>query len=213
MESAQEFVVPDDLRFIVLLFVLFVVPRALQRFRIPAAVTALVMGSIAYNVGWVSPNVTLQLLSTFGIVSLFLFAGLEINGSELRRDARTLIQHGIVWTLLVAITTYIAARVLTIGVRPAMLIALALMTPSTGFILSTLGTFGLDTEERFAVKSKAVGSELLALAGLFFVVQSTSVQRFVLSLAALVALVIVIPLALRIFARSVAPYAPKSEFA
>lgn len=203
---------PDDLGFIALLFVLFVVPKALQRYRIPAAVSSLVMGALAVNLGWVSENPTIQLLSTFGIVSLFLFAGLEINGPELKRGARVLVQHAILWTLL-TLAIAVGAAKLGLSPRAAALTALAISTPSTGFILSSLPGLGLDAAERFAVKSKAVGSELLALAALFFVLQSESLQTFAMALAALLAVVVVIPFAFRAFARFVAPVAPKSEFA
>jgi Kef-type K+ transport system membrane component KefB len=187
--------------------VLFVVPKALQRYRIPAAVTSLALGALAGNLGWVEESLALQMMSTFGIVALFLFAGLEIDFADLRRGSRTLIQHAVLWSALVVAATAIATNVFLMPLRPA------LMTPSTGFILSSLHSFGLRSDEQFAVKSKAVGSELLALATLFFVLQTESVERFAFALAALAGIVIVIPLAFRAFAKNVAPYAPRSEFA
>jgi Kef-type K+ transport system membrane component KefB len=122
-------------------------------------------------------------------------------------------QHALLWSLLVVAATALATNFFGMPVRPALLLALALMTPSTGFILSSLQAFGLSRDEQFAVKSKAVGSELLALAILFFVLQTESLERFALALAALAGIVIVIPRAVLAFARNVAPYAPRSEFA
>lgn len=203
---------PDDLGFIVLLFVLFVIPKALQRYRIPAAVTSLVLGTLSINLGWVTENPTISLLSTFGIVSLFLFAGLEIDGKELQRGANVLLQHAVLWALL-TFGIALAATHFGLTTRAAALTALAISTPSTGFILSSLPALGLDATERFAVKSKAVGSELLALAALFFVLQSESVETFSIAIAAMLGVVVVIPLAFRAFATFVAPVAPKSEFA
>jgi Kef-type K+ transport system membrane component KefB len=205
--------ISTDLAHIGLLFALFVVPKALQRYRIPGAITSLLMGIGAGALGLFTGSETVQLLSTFGIVSLFLFAGLEINGGELKRGARILGQHGVIWAVLVVGTTFAAERVFLLDVRAATLVALALMTPSTGFILSSLSGFGLNERERFAVKSKAVGAELLALAALFVVLQSTSLERLGIATAAMLALVVVIPLAFRAFAAGVAPYAPRSEFA
>jgi Kef-type K+ transport system membrane component KefB len=205
--------IPTDLAYVALLFALFVVPKALQRYRIPSAITALLMGVGAQALGFFDHDATVQLLSTFGIVALFLFAGLEINGAELRRGAATLVQHGLIWTVLLAAVSIIAALIFGLTTRSATLVALALLTPSTGFILSSLSSFGLDTEERFAVKSKAVAAELLALAALFVVLQSTSAQRLALATLAMLTLVLVIPLAFRLFAAVVAPYAPRSEFA
>jgi Kef-type K+ transport system membrane component KefB len=205
--------VPGDIAFVALLFALFVVPKALQRYRLPSAITSLLMGAGATALGLFHNDPTLHLLSTFGIVALFLFAGLEIDGHELRRQASPLIVHGIVWSAVLALGSAIAAFGFGFATRPAVLIALALLTPSTGFILSSLSGFGLLDAERFAVKTYVIGSELLALMVLFFVLQSTSIGRLAFAVAAMIGVVTIIPLMFRLFARLVAPHAPRSEFA
>lgn len=205
--------IPADLLYVVLLFALFVVPKALQRYRIPAAITSLLMGAVAGAFDLFTHDETVRLLSTFGIVSLFLFAGLEIEVAELRRGARTLVVHGVLWIVLVAVATVGCVKLFNLSTRAGTLAALALMTPSTGFILSSLRQFGLDAGERFSVKTKAVAAELLSLAALFFVLQSESLQQFGVATAAMLAIVLFIPLAFRLFAGLVAPYAPRSEFA
>lgn len=204
--------IPSDLTYVALLFALVVVPKALQRYRIPGAITALLLGVGTGLAGLFHGSDALQLLSTFGIVALFLFAGLEIDGRELRRNARLLVQHGAIWTVLLAITVVVTTSVLKFDWRTTLL-GLALLTPSTGFILSSLHSFGLDAEERDAVKSKAIGAELLSLLLLFVVLQSTSATQMLTATAALLGIVVFIPLAFRVFAKVVAPYAPKSEFA
>lgn len=205
--------VPGDIAFVALLFALFVIPKALQRYRLPSAITSLLMGAGATAFGLFHNDPTLHLLSTFGIVALFLFAGLEIDGHELRRQASPLLLHGLVWSILLAIGALIATQVFGFAGRPSVLIALALLTPSTGFILSSLAGFGLHEKERFSVKTYAIASELLALLVLFFVLQSTSVGRLAFAVAAMAGVVIIIPFAFRMFARIVAPHAPRSEFA
>ena len=198
---------------IALLVALFIVPKMLQRFRIPGAITSLLMGAAANAMGLFPGDLTLRLFATLGIVSLFLFAGLEIDGEELRRSVKPLVLHAAIWTLLAALTAIVAAALLHIPARPAALIALAIVTPSTGFILSSLKNLGLTASEQKTVRAYAIGSELMALAVLFFVLQSTSARQLALSVAAMVAVVVIIPLAFRAFAVLVAPYAPRSEFA
>jgi Kef-type K+ transport system membrane component KefB len=205
--------IPKELGFIALLFALFLLPKALQRYRIPGAVTSLLMGLAASALGWFPHDPTLALLSTLGIVALFLFAGLEIDGSELQRNVRPLVLHAAIWTALAAVTAVAASLVLGLSLRVAALLSLALVTPSTGFILSSLKSFGLSDSEQRTVRTYAVGSELIALAALFFVLQSTSLQHLALAIAAMVVVVVLIPLAFRVFASVVAPYAPRSEFA
>lgn len=205
--------VPGQLSFIALLMALFVVPKMLQRFRIPGAITALLMGFAVSVIGWFPNDMTIRLFSTLGIVSLFLFAGLEIDGTELRRNVKPLVMYAVIWMVLAVITAVVAGSLLDLPPRASALLSLALVTPSTGFILSTLSTFALTPGERTTVRTYAIGSELIALTALFFILQSTSVQQLIISLAAMAAVVIVIPLAFHIFATLIAPYAPKSEFA
>ncbi len=205
--------VPEDIAFVALIFALFVIPKALQRYRLPSAITSLFMGAGATAFGLFHHDPTLHLLSTFGIVALFLFAGLEIDGAELRRQARPLVVHGLSWFALLAIGSIVATYAFGFALRPGVLIALALLTPSTGFILSSLAGLGLREPERFTVKTYAIASEILALVVLFFILQSTSLGRLAIALGAMLAVVIVIPLAFKLFARIVAPHAPRSEFA
>ena len=204
---------PRELAFIALLFGLFIVPKALQRFRLPGAITSLLMGGVARALGFFPDDPTLQLLSTLGIVALFLFAGLEIDGRELRKHVRPLAWHAGIWTALATATAVGAALLFGASPRVAALLALALVTPSTGFILSSLSGFGLTEAEQRTVKTYAIGSELIALTALFFVTQSTSLLRLALASGAMIGLVVLIPLAFRFFATVVAPYAPRSEFA
>ena len=80
--------------YIVLLFVLFIVPRLLQRFRVPTAITALAFGAAAgMGLGWFRQDNTVDLLSTLGVVALFVFAGLDVDLVELRRERRPLVEH------------------------------------------------------------------------------------------------------------------------
>jgi Kef-type K+ transport system membrane component KefB len=205
--------IPGQLRIIGLLFALFLVPKMLQRFRIPGAITALLMGVAASASGLLPNDVTLRLLSTLGIVSLFLFAGLEIDGHELRRNARPLVLHAAIWAVLAVGTALAASAIFALPMRAAALLSLALVTPSTGFILSSLSSFGLTDEERKTVRTYAIGSELIALTALFFILQTTSARQLAVALAAMAGVVILIPIAFRGFAVLVAPYAPRSEFA
>ena len=205
--------IPNQIGFIALLFALFLIPKLLQRFRIPGAITSLLMGAAANALGLFPHDATLTLLSTLGIVALFLFAGLEIDADELRQNVKPLVLHAAIWSALAAATTTVIAMTLGMPGRAAALLALALVTPSTGFILSSLTSFGLTPGEQNTVRTYAVGSELIALAALFFILQSTSTHQLLLSIAAMTGVIILIPLAFRVFASMVAPYAPRSEFA
>lgn len=202
-----------ELQYMVLVFGLFIVPKALQRFRLPAAVTCLGIGA-ALNIGFhlFHEDDTVRLLATLGIVAMFLFAGLEVDFAELRQGKKVLLQHVGIQLLLLAGGAWVLRAALGLDLRAALLFALALFTPSTGFILDSLGSLGLSAEEQFWVRSKAIASELVALLVLFLTVQSVDVRRLGLSAFALVALVLILPPVFRVFSRFIAPFAPKTEF-
>ncbi len=204
---------PNDLSYIALLFVLFVVPRLLQRFRLPAAVTSLVLGIVAGGLGLFSHDNTLDLLASLGIVALFLFAGLEVDLDDLRPDRGVLIQHLAIWLVTLVATVSIAIQLFHVSLRAGTLLALAIITPSTGFILDSLNSFGFTPGEKRWTKAQAISAELLALCVMFVALRSGSVQELSLSLVALVLLILLLPPVFRWFAVTISPYAPRSEFA
>lgn len=204
---------PKDLSYVLLLFVLFVVPRFLQRYRLPGAVTALALGAGATALGLFQQDETIALMSTFGIVALFLFAGLDVDLDALRPDARVLAQHLAIWGATLALLTTAAVWIFSLAIREASLVALALITPSTGFILESLDLFGMSDGEKRWTKSKAISSELLALIVLFLALQSNSPEQLGLSILALLTLIVMLPPVFRWFAGRIAPFAPRSEFA
>jgi len=205
---------PAEPTYVLLLFALFVVPKALERFRIPTAVTAFALGAASgLGLRWFEHDPTVELLSAFGIVSLFLFAGLDVELQELRRHSRVLLHHLALRLAGLVATAYGVALLFALEPRPAVLVALALLTPSTGFILDSLDGLGLGERERFWVRSKAIATELLALGVLFVTLQSTTVLKLAASAAGLAVMVALLPRVFRLFATAVAPFAPKSEFA
>ena len=199
--------------YVLLLFMLFVVPKFLQRFRIPSALTALAFGAAAgMGLGVLRHDETVGLLSTLGIVALFLFAGLDVDVAELRRGAVVIGEHVLSRLLLLCLSTLVLGWALSLPWRPTLLVALALLTPSTGFILDSLARWGLSDNERFWVRSKAIATELVALGILFVILQSTSLARLGLAALALLGMLGVLPTIFRWFAKVVVPHAPKSEF-
>lgn len=203
-----------ELGYVGIVFALFVIPRALQRFGVPAAITSLALGAAtSLGLGILQHDTTIQLLSAFGIVALFLFAGLEVDTRELRGNAWILIQHLAVRALLLAAVAYALVRFLHLEARMAMLLALALLTPSAGFILDSIEHLGLGVREKRWVKTKAIATELLALLVMFATLQSVTLERMLVSLAALAGMIVLLPILFRAFAALVVPFAPRSEFA
>jgi len=204
----------DELQYLLVVVGLFIVPRALQRFRVPAAITGVALGAVlGMGLGLFQADTVIPVLATLGIVGLFLFAGMEVDFAELRSGWAVTVGHLAVLLLLLAGGAWVSSVLFELAWRPALLLALAVFTPSTGFILDSLPAFGLSPTEQYWVKTKAIASELVALLGLFVVVQSGSVLEFSASAVALAGMVLVLPWIFQAFAARVLPFAPKSEFA
>lgn len=206
--------VPPEVAHLALLFTLFVLPRVLQRFRLPQAITSVAIGAaVGLGLGWFEQDPTVNLLATLGIVSLFLFAGLDVNFDELWQEARVLLQHVALGLGALLLTTLVLSWSLGLDTRVATMVALALLTPSCGFILDSLPGWGFERQQRFWVKSKVIATELVALGAMFVAMQSRDMEGLAGASAALLALIALLPLVFWSFARVVLPYAPKSEFA
>jgi Kef-type K+ transport system membrane component KefB len=204
----------EEVQYLLVVVGLFIVPRVLQRLRIPSAITCVAIGgALGMGFGLFQEGGVMPLLSTLGIVALFLFAGLEVDFAELRRGLAVTTGHLALQVALLAAGSWAASAIFELPWRPSLLVALAVLTPSTGFILDSLPAFGLSEQQQFWVKTKAIASELIALGALFVVVQSTSVESLGVSSLALGAMVLLLPSVFRIFASRILPFAPKSEFA
>ena len=203
----------QELVYLLLIFSLLVIPRALQRLKLPAPITCLFLGIGAMLLwGEETHDPVVVLLSALGISSLFLFAGLEVEWQALRRGVGRLLVHLAIRVAALVLTGWLAWRYLDLGWQAASLLALALLTPSTGFILDTLERMGLDQEERFWVTSKAIAGELLALAMLFVALQAGDPVQFGIASLEMLALLLGLPLLFLALGRWVAPHAPGSEF-
>ena len=199
--------------YLLLIFALLVIPRALQRVNIPAPLTCLVFGiSAMLWLGDGSHDPVVNLLATLGISSLFLFAGLEVDLADLRKGMWPLLTHLLIRSATLTGVAWLAWHYAGLPWQAAALLALALLTPSTGFIMDSLSQLGLDDAERFWVSSKAIAGELLALAALFVVLQAGDPVHMALSSMALLAMMVGLPLLFIGLGRWVAPHAPGSEF-
>ena len=203
----------NTLIYLATIFGLLVVPRALQRFRLPAPLTCFGFGIlVAIFYKPMIEDRVLAVVATLGIASLFLFAGLEVDLAEIRSQLPRLSSHLGIRALFLIATAWLAIRHLYMSWQPAALLALGLFTPSTGFILDTLSQSGLEADEQNEVTISAISREITALTVLFVVSQAGSMKSLAISTAALVMLIVLTPLFFLALGRWVLPYAKGSEF-
>ena len=190
---------------------LLVVPRALQRFRIPSQLTCFLFGVFIFYQPIVQDRV-IAVLATFGIASLFLLAGVEVDLVEIRRQLPRLTAYLGIRAVILIIIAWLAVRYMQMSWAAGLLLGLGILTPSTGFILDTLPGSGLRLEEQSEVTIDAIAGEIVALAVLFLDTQSSSLGTLALSSLVLVLLIVVTPFFFLFLGKFVVPYAPGSEF-
>lgn len=205
--------VSTEVAHLLLLFGLMIIPRVVQQLRIPAPLTSFGIGmAAALLLGASGQDAIVALMATLGISSLFLFAGLEIEPDDLQRSKWPLLGHLAMRALSFGAVALGVVHFFGMSWQVGVLLALAIFTPSTGFILDTLSSLDIDERERHWVRIKAVSGELFALIVLFVVLQSGSARGLALSSLALLAMVVGLPLLYLALGRWVIPYARGSEF-
>jgi len=196
-----------------IVLIILVIPRALQRFRLPAQLTCFFFGvliSIFYKP--LSADRGAEIMATMGIASLFLLAGLEVDVAEIRRDLRRICLYLVFFAAFLIGIAMLAMRFLHLGWQAALLLGLGIMTPSAGFIFDNLPNSGLDEEEQSEVTINAISAEVVALLVLFLVSQAGSAATLGISSIILLALIVVTPFFFLFLGKHVVPYASGSEF-
>lgn len=209
----QSISISPQIMSLIIIFTLLLVPKVLQRFKIPAPLTCFGLGIAVsiYSTDF-AHDPTIGLLAILGISSLFLFAGLEVDLQALKKGLQSLISHLIIRGLLLILSIWIGIEYFNFSWQISSLVVLALLTPSTGFIMDSLPSLGLNESERFWVTIKSISGELLALFLLFVILKSDSYSTLLSSSGVLLAIAFGLPLLLIGLGRYVIPHAPGSEF-
>lgn len=203
-----------ELAYLLLICALMLVPGVLQRLRIPPPLTCFLIGvglMLAFP-GAHHHDDAVHLLAALGISTLFLYAGLEVDLAALRQAFGPLSIYLLTRALSVAAVAWLAGRYIGMGWQDATLLALALLTSSTGFIIDSLDRFGLEAEERFWVTNNAISGELLALAIMFVVLKATDPVALATATLVLGLTLAALPLVMIALSRWVLPHAPGSAF-
>ena len=197
--------------FLLFIFILLI-PKIILRFGLPTGITAVFFGvATQMGLGWFQDDELVLMLSRLGITSLFLFAGLEVDVDELKKDRKALSFHLLTSLALQLALAVVLSYIFDMGLRVSILLSLGLMTPSTGFILSSLKAYDLTPLQTKWIKSKAISGELLALVIMYVVLQSQSLSAFFVSSLVLILMILALPILFKFFLKRVVPYAPDSE--
>jgi Kef-type K+ transport system membrane component KefB len=207
----------NELWILLIVASLVIVPKILLRYGLPEPLTAFILGLMPMMFGYeLLGNENLNLLAILGITSLFLHAGTEVNVRHLIKEKQHIIVH-----LCIKVVILMGLAILLIHLYPinfgiGLLLVLAIMTPSTGFIVNTLPRLHLSADESFWVTNKAISSEIVALLMMFIALQlvypDIAPVNVGLNVLALTGLIVILPIVFSFLGKVVIPYAPGSEF-
>jgi Kef-type K+ transport system membrane component KefB len=204
--------VSTEYQYLIIVSLILLLPKMLLRFRIPPGITALILGCISINfLEWFQDDQLIITLSRLGITSLFVFAGMEIELNNLRKNFSPLCKHLAKSFLIIALTSICLNLLFGLSVQVSIILAIALFTPSAGFIINSLKNYELTEEEIYWVKLKSISKEIAAIVTLFIALQLNDLGTFIQTKFILITLFCALPFIFKFYLKFIAPYAPKTE--
>jgi Kef-type K+ transport system membrane component KefB len=191
-------------KFFVILTLLFFLPKVINRStKIPDSLTELMIGIILgiaiSSYFFIDDMITI--LSTIGIVTLFVFSGMDVNTNFIVKNKKFFIEH-IILHILIFIAVGCAIQLyLHLSFQIAFLISLALTTPSASFILSSIKT--VEKEHKQWIESKAIAGEVTGLTMMIILLSLSDIKMLLLSFLTLLLLITILPYVLKFLYKKV----------
>ncbi|RJQ17288.1 hypothetical protein C4573_04520 [Candidatus Woesearchaeota archaeon] len=201
------------IKFFVILTVLFFIPKLITKYtKISPILIEVILGIL---LGIALPSIfflddMLQILGTLGIITLFVFAGMEVNPSFIFSRKRVFIENIFIFIVLLAIVGVSATLVFRIPVQVGLLTGLALITPSASFIIASSKGFG--EQEKKWIESKAITGEVAALFIMIILLKWGEWIELLTTFAAIMVLVVLMPLLLKLLYRKIFSKLIETEF-
>lgn len=151
--------------FIFLLAILFLIPKFFVRYNVPEPLSEIFIGILLGPFVFVifEKDIIIEIMGTIGIITLFFIAGYEINFESLKKKRKTLQENGIIHALLIFFLGIWVLLFTPYSWSVSFLIAIAFLTPSAGFILSSLKSLNLKDYLNQWIESKVISAEIFTL--------------------------------------------------
>ena len=205
-------VLTNDLLYLAIFSLVLILPKLIQRLKVPSGITALAIG-VAFSV--LDPSLKddqlFRFLAQIGITSLFLFAGLEVDFKELNEDKAYLGKYLTKFLFVLLVISSLVFYFLGLSFQNSFILSLGVFTPSAGFILNSLHSFKIGDDHEYWVRSKAISKEVLSIIVLFVALQGDNVWAMAKSFLFFFGLFLILPFLFRLFFKFISPYAPNSE--
>ncbi len=186
--------------FILLLGVLFLIPKLVKKLDVPEQITEIFLGLLLgqFFLGVISEQPIVEVMGTIGIITLFFVAGFEVNVRSIMRKKKTLLENGMLHVFLI---TAIAGIILLTGknMTTSFMIGIALVTPSAGFILSAVRSLQLHSYVVEWIETKVISAEILSLLLLLVITNLTQPTKLLIVITGFIVICFLLPSILEFF--------------
>lgn len=152
----------------------------------------------------------ITVLSTIGIITLFVYAGTEVDSNFLLKHKYFFIQNSIMSFAIFILVSIIMHFVFSLSIIVSLISALALTIPSASYIISSLN--GSFDKTKSWIQGKAVVGEIFGLFLLIILLKIFSFWLLIFTLTTIIALILILPIILRKLFEKVFSKLAGSEF-
>jgi Kef-type K+ transport system membrane component KefB len=186
-------------KFLIILAILFFIPKVIYRIRkIPYAITEIILGVI---LALTLPlffyiDDTLTVLSAIGIITIFISGGMEADLDFIIKEKSAISEILIIQTIIVVALALGLNTIFHLTKQISILIALALATPSAGYVFSFLKSTSMSRKDKQNVQSVVVSLEILNILLLLVMLNLGSIWMIIFKIATIIALILLLPILL-----------------
>ncbi|MGV8141741.1 MAG: cation:proton antiporter [Candidatus Woesearchaeota archaeon] len=153
-------------KFLIILVAVFFIPKVLYGWkRIPFAITEVVIGAILVLLlpSYFSPDDAIMILGTLGIITIFVNAGMDADLKFLSDNINRIFSKILLQIFLVLSTTLLVMFGLSLNLTTSLIVSLAMITPSAGFIFSMIRQTHINTKDRKFAEVMVLGLEIFSI--------------------------------------------------
>lgn len=182
------------IKFLLIISVLFFLPKVINKaYKIPYSLTEVILGIV---LGLTLPffffvDDMLKIFAAIGIIMIFVQYGMGVDTSFIVKKRRFFIEYLVLNFLLFLIIGVIIKEMLGLSDPVSFLISLALITPSTGYILFAVKDFNED-DKRW-IEGMAMVGEIIAILLMALLINITNLIALFITLIAIGLLLFLLP--------------------
>ena len=187
-------------KFLIIISLLFFIPKVLFKLKkIPTSITEIFLGillGILFPAFFFIDDV-IRVLGALGIITIFLVGGMETDLPYILKNKKYFLESILLQFILIIIVSIITFYIFKQTFQVSLIISLALMTPSAGFIFSLLTHSEESHESKKLIQSTVICLEILSLLLLLIFLNLGSIITIVIGIISILLIIFLLPIILQ----------------